>query len=130
MANETQITGRGLAFPIRANEKGQAVLIEGVELVNQSIRLILLEQRGERFFLREYGSRIEELMHEPNDEVLESLLNTYIREALATWEKRITVIDVRFEREVETMRCTIVYRINKNSNEGSFIFPFYRELQY
>lgn len=127
-----EITGSGLAFPLRVNERGSSVFVTEKELINQSLGIILLQPTNERFFLPQFGTEIERFRYEPNDEVLESLLYTFIVEAIQKWEKRIQVIRIDFDKEtdVNTINCTIAYKILGSVGQETFIFPFYREITY
>lgn len=127
------ITGSGLAFPLRVNERGSSVFVTEKELINQSLGIILLQPTNERFFLPQFGTEIERFMYEPNDIVLETLLENFIVEAIQKWEKRIQVVRVDFDRDtnnLNTINCTIAYQILGLVGQEIFIFPFYREIIY
>jgi phage baseplate assembly protein W len=108
--------GTGLRFPIEITDTGSTALVSGKELIRQSIKIILSTTEGTRFFLGEFGSQIERVLFQPNDEVLQSLLQTMIREALKTWETRITVTKITFEyQQADTLRCFVYYTIVNSS---------------
>ena len=124
----SQLIGNTIAFPIQISASGSPVVVTGEELINQSIYLILLESEGTPFFLGEYGSRVATLRYAPNDLVFESLMRTFVFEALSTWEKRITVSSITIELSGEQAQVEIRYLINGASEESSYVFPFYREI--
>lgn len=125
------ITGSGLKFPLQVDEQGRSVFVTEKELINQSLGIILLQPTNERFFLTQFGTEIERFRYEPNDEVLQSLLYTFIVEAIEKWEKRIQIIRVDFETpDSNTINCTIAYKILGTTTNETFIFPFYREVIY
>lgn len=100
-------------------------------LIQQSIRVLLDTPVGSKLFLREYGSRCREVLFEPNDEVLEDMLQYFIAEAIGKWEKRISFVGVEFDRPKEdTIHCLISYRNLKSNEINSFIYPFYKTLKY
>lgn len=90
--------GRGLDFPFRFDPRTGAVTLSEEEAhIRASIRQILGTRIGERLMRPEFGSRIHELVFEPNDQVLKSLVRHYVIEALERWEKRIRMLKVEVE---------------------------------
>ena len=121
--------GQGLKYPLQL-EGGSIALNNGIPLVEQSIITILNTPKGSRFFLPEFGSRLKELIFEPNDDVLEDLLRVFIYEAIRDWEKRARFVSVSFTREVDVTYCEIRYSVLPSNEVNSFIYPFYRNLKY
>lgn len=109
---------------------GAGLVIKGVSVVEQSIINILNTPKGTKFFLPDFGSRLAELMFEPNDEVLSDLLRLFIFEALQDWEKRCNFVDVVITMNDAQADCEIFYQILASNQVNSFIYPFYRRLIY
>lgn len=109
---------------------GKIRLAEGINAVQQSIISILNTPIGSRFMLPEYGSRLHELMFEPNDEVLISMMRLFIRDAISEWEKRVTFDDAQFTISVESVEVLLSYKVLNSNEIESFIYPFYRKLKY
>jgi phage baseplate assembly protein W len=132
LANSTlRAIGRGMSFPFRFSSTGrshQPVTTQGIDKINQAIHMILSTRPGERLFLPEYGSRLPELVFEQDDEVLHILLRIWTADALARWEKRITVKGVTTDDDPDhnTVSVSIDYVINKSHTRGSYVFPFER----
>ena len=63
------------------------------------LRLILGTRVDERPMLRTFGTRLRNLVHDPNDDVLADIAEKQAREALLRWEPRIVVTDSRIERD-------------------------------
>lgn len=121
--------GRGLKYPtVLVN--GSAVTASSRDLIQQSIYIILSTPVGERFMLPEFGSRCEEMIFEQNDEILCSMLRLFINEALEKWERRVKFLDVKFEQSEAHVNCTIMYRILASNEIESYIYPFYKRLNY
>lgn len=78
----------------------------GIEHLRQSIRDILTTPIGTRVMRRAYGSRLYALVDSPMNSAGLLDLFTATAEALATWEPRIEVLDVRADL-VEPGRITI-----------------------
>ena len=120
--------GSGIVFPLELQD-GRAVIKTGFDLIRASIKNIVHWPEGQRFFLAEFGSRIERLIEEPNDSVLKQIIYTFIVDPINRWEARIvlvdaTIVDVDFSK----VNISLRYRIINSQSEHSFIFPFYRQI--
>ncbi len=91
---------RGLAFPFRVDPlTGRMELAAGDAKIRQNVRLILGTRIDERPMLRQFGTRLPSLVHDPNDDVLADIAQNQAREALLRWEPRIVVTDSQIERD-------------------------------
>lgn len=117
--------GQGVAYPLTV-ESGSFKLATAKQLIKGSITMILTTPIGSRYFNPSFGSRLYELLWEPNDLVLAASLRDFTADAISKWEKRIEIQDVSVVTAVDAALILIVYRI-KNSNElDSFVYPFVR----
>lgn len=127
---DSDIIGKGISFPIKFSEGKKDQLLDiatGVDVINQSIRLILGTRIGERYNNNEFGSNINDLIFEPNDLILKDLLYYSIVSALQRWEKRITILDINFDEQNEHLiHIVINYKINSTHTVGSYVYPFVR----
>ena len=57
--------GKGFAFPLHVNGRGQVETSAGEKSINESVRLILGTAVGERVMLPEFGCQINELVFHP-----------------------------------------------------------------
>ena len=91
---------RGVAFPFRVDAAtGRIELAEGDAKIRQNVRVILGTRLDERPMLRQFGTRLPGLVHDPNDDVLADIAQNQSREALLRWEPRIVVTDSQVERD-------------------------------
>jgi len=60
--------------------------------IKQSIRSLLLTVKTERLFNSNIGTRLREVLFEPLDFASASLVETEIRDVLALYEPRITIV--------------------------------------
>lgn len=128
---EKKFTGSGLIFPIEIGAEGRPDIISGTPLINASINHILSWPVRNKYFNEEFGSRLEELLEEPNDVVLRTLIRRFVIEALEQWEKRIELISVEIIPSGEArLDIHIIYQIRNTKIEETFIYPFYREIIY
>jgi uncharacterized protein len=91
-------SANGMAIPFRIGPGGGVEWAHGAEKVRQNVRVILSVRLGERPLQREFGTRIPALAHEPNDDVLVSLIEAQAREALLRWEPRLVITRAVTER--------------------------------
>lgn len=122
--------GNGLIFPIRL-VKGRAVISSNFDLIRSSIKNILAFPAGTRFFLPEFGSRLKELIEEPNDEILHNLVQTFIVDAISRWEKRVNQVSAEIiGKDDHTIQVNIAYQIVNSQTVDNFIYPFYTQIIY
>ena len=121
--------GNTINYPLNI-VNGKPTIANSKKSIEQSIISILNTEKGSRFFLPQYGSRLQQLIFESNDAVLLALLRQFIYEAIRDWEKRVKFLNVEFQQAEEVVNCTIEYRIVATSESLSFIFPFYRKIKY
>lgn len=120
--------GKGLVDPF-TNLNGEPAKTEGLPMIEQSIKRILGEKKGTRFFNSAYGSRIDEIMFQPNDDVVFDLLRVFIVEAVREWEKRAEIVSVESSRaSVDQVNSVVTVRVLNSNEVHSFVFPFYTNL--
>lgn len=127
MAEGIKYLGQSLFYPIKLLN-GKPIIASSKETIEQSIITLLECEKGTRFMLPEYGSRLHEVLFEPNDEVLFSMVRFFIKEAIELWEKRIKFMDVTFSQQDERIDCAIKYKILQSSEVDTLIYPFYRKI--
>lgn len=115
---------RGLAFPIEV-VNGAVPLKSGIELIKSSIKIILSWELGVRYFTPEFGSRLHEVLEEPNDVVLEALVNRFTIEPIELWEKRVSLLDIAINRpELDKLTVIIKYLIKPINVEDYLTFEY------
>jgi uncharacterized protein len=123
-----EFLGRGLAFPLQVNARGEVSLVSGERDVEQSIRIILGTRPGERVMRPEFGCRAQELLFEPRTVATESLMKRYVSEALRRWEPRINVqgVTVFTGEEMDgALLVEINYLIKATHDRRSIVYPFF-----
>lgn len=128
---QLEIIGTGLQVPDSFNDtSGKVRYNTGVDRINQSIVHILSTPVGLRFFVPEFGCRINELIFEPNDYILEDMLILYIKEALTRWEPRIKVLEIApvVIEHNNTVPIHITYNLVNTNSVYNFVYPFNRQV--
>ncbi|MBN1177977.1 MAG: GPW/gp25 family protein [Anaerolineae bacterium] len=128
ITREKEFLGRGIAFPLRVNARGEIALVGGAEDIEQSVRIILSTRPGERVMRPEFGCRVHELLFEPRDAATQALVQQYVGDALRRWEPRIDVqsIDVFTDDTLDgAILVEISYLIKPTHDQRSIVFPFF-----
>ncbi len=130
MSYNDLILGKGIVFPF-VLVNGRIVISKDVELIRASIVSILSWPYNTRYFNNIYGSKVKELLEEPNDTILLGLVKHFIVEAITKWETRITLLEPPdIFQEDHSIMLRIKYKIIKTAQEDSFVFPFYKSPKY
>ncbi len=121
--------GSGITFPIQLDVNGAPVISTGFTLVNSSIKLILGWTLRSRIFLSSFGSILDSLLEEPNDDLLKGMAEYFIYQSLNTWEKRIEIIEVNVRRnEPEKLDIEIHYKLRATGLEEILVYPYYTSI--
>lgn len=120
---------KGFKYPLQPGDSGEVEKVESTECIDQSIYSILSTPIGSAFYQEDRGSLLHTLTFEPNDQILRSLLDTAIAEAIGKWEKRIRLVDVIYEHPNDyTVNCMVIYVVKKTGLQNSYIYPFNRQI--
>lgn len=123
------VLGAGWAFPVTVDARGRVALARRERDVEEAITMILLTPKGQRVMRPEFGCRIHELVFAPNDATTTGLAAYYVEEAIAMWEPRVRVHDVRAAPDpahAERLLVEVEYEIKATYDRRALVFPFYR----
>jgi phage baseplate assembly protein W len=123
----TDILGRGFAFPLQTSPRGGIQEVQHEQKVRQSIWIILSTQHGERLMRPTFGCNLRSLVFAPNDAATASLARHYVEEGLRTWEPRILLDEVIVENDNVNGQLLIHvhYRIRATYAPQNLVYPFY-----
>jgi uncharacterized protein len=120
----SQSLGKGLKWPLSL-VNGKAELVENLDLIKQSVQIILNWYFGTRFYLGEFGTKLEQLLEEPNTQVIQTTLNYELGVALVKWEPRIKLIGTTLSNiSRDHIKITINYQIDRTQLIDSFTFNY------
>jgi phage baseplate assembly protein W len=122
------LIGRGLRFPFFPDANGSLGYVEDNENIQQSLKILLLTELGQRVMRYEFGSRVAESVFAPNSDQFRGRLSTSIREAVRDWEPRIDLDQVRIETDLNLPSKVIVsvdYRVRQTNSRQNLVFPYY-----
>ncbi|MCD7805959.1 MAG: GPW/gp25 family protein [Lachnospiraceae bacterium] len=121
----------GMKFPIQINQgTGRFALSSGKDSVRESIYLILMTQRTERFLRPDFGS---DLMSYPFMDINSTTVNMMMRslkEQIQSQEPRVRNVEISTDSEVRDgcLLINIDYEISELGDQDSLVFPFYLEM--
>ncbi|MDT0353135.1 GPW/gp25 family protein [Pseudonocardia charpentierae] len=117
--------GRGAAHPLTLTPIGGVAEAAGVALVEQSIRMILRTQHGERVMRPDFGANLRSLAFSANTPATANLARHLVESALARWEPRIEVLDVDVRNVVAdaTLLVVVTYRLVGTADVRSLLQP-------
>ena len=122
------LIGSGLAFPLRADQRGTVALTHGVEDIEQAIGLILGTAPGERPMRPEFGCAVHDVVFDTIDAAIIGKVQIAVHDALERWEPRIEVIELEVEpadADAGKLLVEITYRVRATSRLYNLVYPFY-----
>jgi Bacteriophage baseplate protein W len=127
-ANE--FLGRGLPFPLMPARDGRLDYVSGAEKVQQSLRILLDTDPGERVMRPSFGCGLRRYLMQPNTAAIRALIRQDVQRAIAQWERRIDVqaIDVLpTDDEPSRVDISIQYVHVRDRCPGNLVYAFYLE---
>lgn len=120
--------GRGISFPVQLGVLGFGQSA-GARKVEESIRIILGTQYGERVMRPRFGCNLKSLAFAPNNASTANLARYYIEEGLTQWEPRIDLVDVSVANDNlgAKLLIDITYRLRATQDVHNLVYPFYLE---
>jgi phage baseplate assembly protein W len=125
--NALGFLGRGWKFPVMPGESGGLDYAAGPDKVQESIRMILETEPGERIMRPSFGAGLRRYLMKPNQEATRALIRHDVEQALAAFEPRIDVTEVRADPgdDPSLVLIRIAYVHVRDSRPGNFVYPFY-----
>ena len=123
----TDILGKGFAFPLQRNSVGGIKGSAHALKIKESIQIILGTQHGERLMRPTFGCNLKRLAFAPNTAATANLARYYVEEALRIWEPRALIEEIAVQNDNTKARLLIQirYRIKSTNEPGNLVYPFY-----
>jgi uncharacterized protein len=128
MTVNDNIIGNGWRFPIDPDAAGGLGYVGGDQNIEQSLRVLLRTDRGQRVMRPDFGCTAGRLVFAPGSEHFLREVERAVREAVRDWEPRVELDDVRAElspRDETIALVAIDYRIRASNTRENLVFPFY-----
>jgi len=121
-----QWLGTGLRFPLLP-VKNALGFVSGMELIRQSVEIILDTEPGERIMLPAFGCGLRRYLMQPNTLSTRTAMQEDIATALATWEPRISVsnVAVTTDDDPTLVWIEISYVRLADLRPDNMVYPFY-----
>jgi phage baseplate assembly protein W len=114
MTLAASLYGKGISFPPRVGPDGHVVWSEGELNVRECLCLLLRTRPGERVERPSFGAGLDRYLFEPNTVGTLRLIQEEVKQAVARWEPRVKLNDVRVELNAADQRAadvTITYTL-------------------
>ena len=110
-----QFFGIGLNFGKQRN--GYFSSSADKKLIKESVMTILMTRPGERVHYPDFGVGMDLYVFDQNDEVLEDTLKTRIFSQVAKWEPGVSIENVEFRREENSLNIRLTMRLKDFGGE-------------
>ncbi len=110
---------RGLIYPFQRDLQRDFAAGEGLELIRSKVLQVLMTEgktpfsEGELPWRTEFGASLGLLRHQKNDDILDALAETYIRDALAEWVPEIRLMGVKALRSGPRLTLQISFEVRE-----------------
>ena len=119
---------KGMKFPPQIDEAtGRFKVSIGAENIKESIYLILMTQKTERWLRSGFGSNILNYTFMDTGSTMLNIMSRELSEDISSNEPRVTDINIRMDTSSKE-GCLLVYvdyTIKENNQRDEIIFPFY-----
>ena len=118
---------RNLIAPFRRDRKRDFASDDGSELLKSKVLQALMTRgttprsSGELPWRTAFGSGLDLLRHQRNDDVLTELATVYVKDTLKKWVPEVEVIDVGTKRDAARLLLTV--RFASSGNISSVELP-------
>lgn len=120
--------GRGWAFPVNFKRGENTVVLSQFEKdIQESLIILLSTIRGERVLRPDFGTSVYDLLFEPVDLSIATLIADEIKRAILIHEPRVFVDKVEAMQESlqGKLELSINYTIIASNTRSNLVFPFY-----
>ena len=120
-----KIVGNGMVYPIvlgtnSEHKTGWYPVIGDTKLISDNLNALLQYTIGERFRQEDFGTRLIEVLEEPNTSALSFLIREYIMQALNKYESRVLITKISSTRLNQKLHILLEFKIIE-LNLDSFI---------
>ncbi|MCI8848589.1 MAG: baseplate protein [Oscillibacter sp.] len=126
--DERAFLGAGMKFPPQIDPgTGRFAVSAGTQSVRESVYLILMTNRGERWLEPEFGSQMLNYAFMDASPTMLRLLSDSLRDLLLRQEPRIREVEVEVDPAAKDgcLLVSIRYAVANSSTRDNLVFPFY-----
>lgn len=125
MIDVGKLLGRGIGFAPMVGEDGRVQWSAGIDNIKESIRIILLTERGERLMMPDFGAGLKRYLYKPNTVTTHRRIEEEIMQSLDQWEPRIEVDSVVVKEDKsdpQLAHVVISYALITNQRQDQITF--------
>lgn len=110
MSDVAELNWKGLALPFKGTVATTFDTKQSAEILATSVAMCVLTHKGERVMLPEFGSDVEELLFDPQDDTLIREIQEQVADAIRLWDDRIDIkkIEVTFDYDNRTTNVRLL----------------------
>ena len=126
--NNKAFLGAGMKFPPQIDPgTGRFAVSSQEQSVRESVYLILMTNRGERWLEPGFGSRMMSYAFMDTSPTMLRMFSDELRELLLKQEPRISDVDVDVDPEIKDgcLLVSVQYTVAASHQADSLVFPFY-----
>ena len=126
--NDRAFLGAGMKFPPQIDPgTGRFAVSTREQSVRESVYLILMTSRGERWLEPNFGSQMASYAFMDTSPTMLRMLSDDLRHLLLTQEPRISDVDVEIDPETKNgcLLVSIRYTVAATNSRDNLVFPFY-----
>lgn len=120
--------GTGMKFPLQIDSgTGRFALSSGSQSVKESVYLILMTNRGERWLEPTFGSQLMSYTFMDTSITMLSIFSDNLRNQILSQEPRISDVNVNIDAESREgcLIISITYTLAATNTQDNMVFPFY-----
>lgn len=120
--------GKGLKFPVQVNPAtGRFMYADGQTSVKESLYLILMTQRQERWIRPDFGSRILSYTFMDTSYTRLNMMSRELEQTILSQEPRISSVDIEVQAQLDkgVLLIDITYTLAETNTRDNLVFPFY-----
>lgn len=111
----------GISLPIQITNTAFEQTYETIDQVRSNIKNLLLTRKGERILQPEFGSGLQEILFEFNDDSYSERIEEVIESSLEQWLPYVTVETIEIEqtdllKDRNQVNVSITFRVGDNPN--------------
>lgn len=125
---DREFLGTGMKFPPQVSPAtGRFVCVSGKESIQESIYLIIMTQKTERFMRPQFGSNAAGYVFAQTDITMLNLIAHELRQDILAGDPRIEQAEIRLDSD-SSPGCLLVYidyLVRGENSRENMVFPFY-----
>lgn len=120
--------GQGMKFPPQVNPAtGRFIMAAGAQSIRESLYLILMTRRGERWLEPDFGSNMMGYTFIDTSPTMLGVMKSDLTRTILQQEPRVSAADVAISHTANSgvLRIDITYTLAETNEVDNMVFPFY-----